>query len=193
MTNTKFQEIVTTARNGQPQAFNRFFNQLYADCKPRLLRYVPHETDAEEAFSEAVYKFWKLFVVEEKPLPQNNLKGYFFTMAKFICLDAHKLRQQRPTVSDEVLQIGAHQLSSETEQDTQEQTENYQLALRRGIAQLSDRCRRIFEFMLANDTVKPREVWQPLGYNNARTFSSIKSECQKKLKVKVAIELEKLL
>ncbi|MFK7935845.1 MAG: RNA polymerase sigma factor [Saprospiraceae bacterium] len=193
MTNAEFQTIVTAARNGQPQAFNRFFRQLYEDCKGRLLRYVPHESDAEEAFAEAVYKFWKIFVVEEKPLPQSNLKGYVFTMAKFACLDAHKKRQKHPTISDEVLQMGNNQPSNETDEEAKSQRENYQLALRRGIAKLGERCRRIFEFMLANDSLKPREVWQQLGYNNARTFSSVKFDCQKKLKVKVAVELEQLL
>lgn len=192
MTADQFSKIVVAAQRGDTAAFNQFFHRLYQDCRVKLLRYAPNAVDAEEAFAETVCKFWQTFVIDQKPLPQDNLKGYIFTMAKFYCIDRQRQRQRHRIVAEGGEEKGEWQQTEQDYLDIEQQSENYKIALRNGIQQLGDRCRRIFEYMLEHNTIKPREVWKGLGYNNARTFSSIKSECQKKLKVKVAAALEKL-
>lgn len=192
MTAEEFSKIVAAAQRGDTVAFNQFFHQLYQDCRTKLLRYATNGVEAEEAFSETVCKFWKTFIIDKKPLPKDNLKGYIFTMAKFYCIDRQRKKKRHRIVAECTEDKGEWQQTEQDYIDQEQQSENYKIALHKGIQQLGDRCRRIFEYMLEHNTTKPREVWQGLGYNNARTFSSIKSECQKKLKIKVAVALEEL-
>lgn len=194
MTHANFSKIVAAAQAGKTQAFNQFFKLLYKDCKQKLLYHVSTETEAEEAFSEAMLKFWKAFVVEGKPLPQNNIKGYIFTMAKYYAINQQRHKKRYPTVSDEEIDQTKNE-ENKTEADYQKEQnkeDNHQEALKLGVQKLGTRCRKLFEYILKNETDKPRDLWQPLGYKNAATLRSVKSECHKKLKIKVILELERI-
>lgn len=197
MTPKEFSKIVAAAQAGQPQAFNRFYKKLYKECKASLLRLVPTETEAEDAFSEVMYKFWNKFIVEGDPLPQSNVEGYIFTMAKFYCINHQKASKKHNISTEDKLDF-EKQLNSiehKTKADfwqEQLQEDNYQTALKSGIKKLCKSCQDLFIYMLKTGKDKPRDMWQALGYKNVGTMRSKKSQCSKKLKIKVSVELDLL-
>ncbi len=204
MTTQEFSAIINAAQNGDAKAFNAFFKTLSVECKKNLLNYVSTKAEAEEAFSETMYKFWKNFVIEGRPLPETNIKGYIFTMAKYYCINQQKKHKKVVHYDNhsigEVVDKGKNHNKDSTffksEKDffaEQKLEDKYQEALKKGIQKLRDGCRKIFEFMLKNHTDKPKDIWQPLGYKNVNTLRSVKSECQKALKLKVMVEMEKLM
>ncbi|MEM9992341.1 MAG: sigma-70 family RNA polymerase sigma factor, partial [Bacteroidota bacterium] len=150
------------------------------------------EEQAREAFSETMYKFWQKFVVEGNELPKTNIKGYIFTMVKYYLIDEQRRKSKHRTVSDEGLS-NTEATYMKTESDfwqEQELDDLQQQALKQAIQKMGTKCQEIFHLMLKKGLEKPRDLWKPLGYNNARTLSTVKSGCLKKLKLKAVLELE---
>lgn len=186
-------QTIQTARDGDDRAFSQFFNQLYASCKVQLIAYANSEEQVREAFSEVMFKFWQKFVIEQNPLPQTNIKGYIFTMAKYYLIDEQRKKSKYRIISDEGLS-NSEVTYMKTEEDfwkEQEIEDNYLEALKQAIPKLGKKCRALFHLILKG-LEKPKDLWRPLGYNNARTLSVIKSNCLQKLKIETVIELERL-
>lgn len=194
MTPEVFLTLVAAAKAGKPQAFNRFYKKLYKECKANLLFYVSTETEAEDAFSEAMHNFWKKFIIKGDPLP-DNIKGYIFKMAKFYSINLQAQQVRNENKRKQGPDIEKNIMEDKTEADfwaEQSQEDNYQSALKKGIKKLGKNCRELFEYILKYGKDKPKDIHKALGYKNARTVSTVKSDCKKALKIKVAIELDVL-
>ncbi len=194
MKEVQIQNAIQKAREGDEKTFNLVFKELYTVCKVQLSAYAGSEEQAREAFSEAMYKFWQKFVVEKSELPKTNIKGYIFTMAKYYLIDEQRKKNKHKMVSDEGLS-NSEITYMKTEEDfwrEQEVEDNYLEALKRAIPKLSSKCKALFHLILAKGLEKPKDLWRPLGYNNARTLSTVKSNCVQKLKIETVIELEQL-
>lgn len=198
ITNEQFSDLIEKARKGNSQPLNEFLRELYEKGKYSLLKLAGSETEAEEHFSLAIAKFWEKFVVGSAPLPDTNIAGYIYQMAKFACLD--KLRggaKRAPNTSVEsaiAKDSGPAELPK-TERDHYDEDlreSRRQQAMRNAIAKLGDNCRRLFQTMLEQGLEKPRELFAILGLKDARAATVLRYECTKQLKVKAAIELEVL-
>jgi DNA-directed RNA polymerase specialized sigma24 family protein len=135
-------------------------------------------------------------VVGNNELPESNIGGYIYTMAKFMCLD-HKRKQSKLRVVSSIEQENLNRkelaespgMASELLEASQ--LEDYRRrAIDRAIKQLSDNCQRLFTAMLETGLEKPRELFAALGLKNARAVTVLRYECTKQLKVKAAVELE---
>ena len=81
MTQQEIKQIIEAVEKGDESAFNPFFKDYHQKCIFRLRHLTQSEDLANEAFMEAIYKFWKKFVKGTEVLP-NNVEGYIFQMAK---------------------------------------------------------------------------------------------------------------
>lgn len=194
MIRTQLLRSIQAVQSGDEREFNRFFKELYASCKVQLMAYATSEEQASDAFSEAICKFWKKFVVEGNELPQTNIKGYIFTMAKYYLIDQERTKERHRIVSNAALEND--ELSyMKTENDfwlEQQIADNYSAALKNAIVRLNSKCKKLFHLILDKGLEKPKDLWRPLGYNNARTLSVVKSNCLRQLKVETLAELERL-
>lgn len=198
ITNEQFSELITKAKRGEVQELHRFLRQLYQNGKQSLLSLSGSEADAEEYFAGAVAKFWEQFVLGDRALPDTNIGGYIYTMAKFKCLD-HKRKTAKIKITSplEPETINRKELSEnprlESEHTTEAAAENRRReALQRAIKRLGDNCQRLFNTILETGLEKPRELFSRLGLKDARAVTVLRYECTKQLKVKAAAELESL-
>ncbi len=200
MTTEEFSRMIAAARDGDTSFFDVFFKSFSRECKSSLYHFVSSKEEAEEAFSETMYKFWKKFVVEKKALPEKNVKGYIFMMAKFYCLDQKKQKDKEQTnltgdVEEQVKKNAKLFVVDKTEKDFLEEqslAERKQAVLRIAIGKLQEKCRRLFEYVRDHGTDRPRDLWEPLGYKNAATVRTVKAKCHRVLKLKVVAEMERL-
>ncbi|MEL6924945.1 MAG: hypothetical protein AAFO94_12930, partial [Bacteroidota bacterium] len=164
-----------------------------------LLGLTRSEEEAREFFAMAVAKFWEKCVVGDKPLPDNNIEGYVYTMAKFLCLDHKRTNQKIIIENPEAVRLEQQSTLIDTQKpaiEYAEEQEREQLrakALKLGIARLSDNCRKLFKAVLEDGIEKPAKLFAHLGLKNARAVTVLRYECTKSLKIKAAIELENLL
>lgn len=199
MTNEQFSELVAKAKKGEVYPLHQFLHQLYQDGKRSLLRLSGSETEAEEYFARAIAKFWGKFVAGDGALPETNVSGYIYTMAKFMCLD-HKrtLTKQAMTSPLEQDLVNRPELAEmpSVENDFQEAAEKEKRqreAMQRAINRLGNNCQQLFRVILETGLEKPRELFGKLGLKDARAVTVLRYECTKQLKVKAAVELELLM
>lgn len=90
MNPTKIQDLIATARAGNPKPIYRFFLSFYGKCLKSLMAAlnISQET-AKECFAEAKYQFWKKFVWGDAKAPQ-NVEGYIYIAARNYYLDTKK-------------------------------------------------------------------------------------------------------
>ncbi len=184
-----FTAILQQARNGNPTPFNQFFLGLYKNCTSRLWRYTKSAVDSDEVFSKTTLAFWELFVVGGKPLPEENVEGYFYRM----CVNSWyhmqrsdgKILLQKEPVEDVVREAGQTdgELFAALKKD-----ERKFAAFNRAVARLCAKCRQLFNEILV-EGVKLKEVWEALGYRNYRAIVDAKYHCKKELKKKVLEEM----
>lgn len=198
MTNEQFSELITKAKKGKVQELHRYLHQLYQNGRQSLLGLSGSESEAEEYFARAVAKFWEQFVVGDRALPDSNISGYIYTMAKFMCLD-HKRKASKIKISSplEPETVNRKELSEspklQSEFRAEADAENRQReAMQRAIKLLSENCQNLFQTILSTGLEKPRELFPKLGLKDARAVTVLRYECTKQLKVKAAAELELL-
>lgn len=186
---------IEQAKEGKEAAFNQFFKELYAACKIQLLAYTDSEENAKEAFSEAMYRFWQKFVVQKTAIPKTNIKGYIFMMAKHYLIDEQRKRQRQPILIEASELVLGKKYATTEDEFWKEQTleDTYLEALSNAIPKLGTKCRKLFHLMVDKGLEKPKDLWQPLGYSNARTMSSVKFSCIQKLKLETLKELDRLI
>ncbi|MCB0633491.1 MAG: hypothetical protein R2824_03040 [Saprospiraceae bacterium] len=195
ITNEQFTDLIEKARNGQPKPLNDFLRDLYAKGKYSLLQLTGSETEAGEYFSLAVAKFWEKFVVGGAPLPETNVGGYIYKMAKFACLDRKRTDSKQIgniPMETVIAQAGGPTEVPKIEQEhrKEDQWESWrQEAMRKAIAKMGDKCRQLFQIILDKGLEKPRELFAILGLKDARAVTVLRYECMKQLKVKAAVEL----
>ncbi len=196
MKHQKLLMIIDDARNGNNQEFNRFFRELYASCKPQLMAYASSEEMVREAYTEVMGRFWQKIVVEKRTLaPDSNIKGYIFTMARNYLRDEQRRNSRYRTGGSDILdnKKADHIKTEEEFWKAQEEEDEYLEALKAAIAKLGPQCQRLFHLMVDKGLEKPKDLYKPLGYNNAHTCTVKKSDCLKKLKSAAHKELKRLI
>lgn len=187
--------MIDEAREGNDRPFNNFFNQLYASCKTQLLKnYANSEEEVLEAFVVSMSKFWQRFVVEKKPLPNRNIKGYIVNMTKYYLID-----EQRRKSKNKIFPLAPETAGGvdydKTEEDfwrEQAMEDKYLEALKIAIFKLNTGCRKLFHLVLKG-IEKPKDLYIPLDYKNPRTVGTVKSKCIKRLKIEILKELDRLI
>lgn len=196
MNQIDFQKLVKMAQQGDDRAFKKFYQTLLQKCRANLYEY--GQDAIENAFSETMYRFWERFIEQSEPLPNSNIAGYIFKMTKYYLVDEARKKKNRVIVSDEHLDRQSFLVPDELKEsndylEEQEMEKKYHHALAKAIHQLGGRCKKMFQMMIESGLEKPRDLWKPLGYNNARTLSTVKSDCQKRLKVKMEQEIKNII
>lgn len=198
-TREAFVEMVKKARQGEVQPLHRYLNQLYQDGKRSLLKLTGSEAEAEEYFATAIARFWEKFIHRDEPLPETNIGGYIYTMARFLCLDQKrrttKLKITTP-LEPEIInrkELAENPKIASEEQEAAARENLRRQAMQRALARLTDKCRDLFQVVLETGLEKPRELFEQLGLENARAVTVLRYDCTKQLKVKAAAELELLM
>lgn len=199
ISNKQFGELITQAKQGNPTQLNQFLQELYQKGKVSLLNLTKSEVDAEEYFAIAVAKFWQKFVINNQPLPDTNIEGYIYTMAKFLCLDQKRSTTRLKIVADGDTALQERKEYSEeikTTTELMEEENNYDRkkeAMTRGIARLSVKCQNLFKAIMEKGIEKPSKLFAMLGLENARAVTVLRYECTRQLRKKAALELEFLM
>lgn len=194
MNKEQFLKMLHEAKQGKPKSLNNYFKQLFEKVNSRLVHLVPQESDVTEVFAEVIARFWILFVEGEKALPNSNIDGYIFTMARMLCLEQHRKQKRHqiiPIQSTHTRKISTGDSDNELAEERSRKELQYE-AMQIAIAKMEEKCRKLFAHILKLESDKPKELWKPLGYKNARTLSSVKNQCLKKLKKQSCLEFDTL-
>ncbi|MEL6943657.1 MAG: hypothetical protein AAFO82_13385 [Bacteroidota bacterium] len=186
---------VQEAREGVLTRLNHFFANLYQRGIPVLMGLTQSEEDARSYLSDAILRFKQKFVETDKALPEKNIEGYIFTMAKFAFYDAQK--QQRTTNIESVGQVPDQEVAEHKDTHQFRTEDDLQLlqqrAMMEGIKKLTGHCQQLFETIMDTGEEKSSKLYPILGWKDARQVTTRRHDCTKQLKVKAAIILETLL
>ncbi|MEN0046498.1 MAG: sigma-70 family RNA polymerase sigma factor [Bacteroidota bacterium] len=192
----QFLELLQQAKAGNTTPLNRFFKKLYEKGKVSLLKLTKSEELAEEYFQVAVTKFWTQCVEGKKALPNSNIEGYIYSMARFHCIDQMRKQSRQKVDSKDTSTLANQTNLSENMVVSVDQTEEAELQqLRRTvmyqmIKQLSENCQKLFKAILEESIEKPKQLMIHLGLKEVRRVSVLKHECYKRLRVLTAAALE---
>jgi len=193
-------KMLEAAKNGDPSQLNQFIENLYAKGKIGLVKLIQSESEAAEYYATAVAKFWQVFVVGNKRLPETNIEGYIFRMARNLFLDdkrksAKKIKLVSPeSVGLENRKEFAAELKSTDElQEASDLKALKQKAMNNAIAKLSESCQALFNTILETGIEKSSKLYKLLGLKDARAVTVKRYECTHQLRRKAAIELELLM
>jgi len=83
MSNDLWIEAVESARLGNEKLFNRVVSSSFQKhyYKP-ILRMTKDKNIVEEIYILSITKFWERFVLHGEAMPQTNISGYIFQMAR---------------------------------------------------------------------------------------------------------------
>jgi len=186
---------VEEARGDSLTKLNRFFVNLYQKGIPVLMSLTKSEEEARSYLSDAILRFKQKFVETDKALPEKNIEGYIFTMAKFAFYDAQS--QQKTTSIDLVGQV-PNEKADDSKSKKQYRAEDEMQLLRQrammdGIKKLTGHCRQLFDTILETGEEKSSKLYPILGWKDARQVTTRRHDCTKQLKIKAAMILETLL
>jgi len=192
----QFLELLQQAKEGKSAPLNHFFKKLYEKGKISLLQLAKSEVQAEEYFQAAVTKFWTQCVEGKKALPNSNIEGYIYSMAKFHCIDQMRKQNRTKVDSTEVsilvntTALSENMIVSIDQTDEAEIKQLRQNVMHQMIKQLSENCQRLFKAILEDGIEKPKQLMAHLGLKEVRRVSVLKHECYKRLRVLTAAALE---
>lgn len=186
---------VEEARTGASTKLNDFFANLYEKGIPVLRSLTKSEEEARSYLSDAILRFKQKFVEAKKNLPEKNIEGYIFTMAKFAFYDAQN--QQKTTSIELVGQVPDEQVEESRNQWHYRAEDELQLlrqrAMMEGIKKLTGHCQQLFDTILETGEEKSSKLYSILGWKDARQVTTRRHDCTKQLKIKAAMILETLL
>ncbi len=198
-TNERFKDMIAAAKAGKPIQLNQFLRTLYVKSKQSLFNLTKSEADAEEYFAIALSKFWQKFVIGNHPLPESNIEGYIYKMAKFLCLDDMRSTTKLRVVAEDHIDTQAKErftenIKTEMEFIAESNMETLKIkAMQQGIKRLSTNCQKLFNTIIEQGIEKSSQLFKLLDLKNARSVTILRYECTKQLKIKAALELEVLL
>ncbi|MEM8523353.1 MAG: hypothetical protein AAGG68_01860 [Bacteroidota bacterium] len=186
---------VEEAREGVLTQLNHFFSNLYQKGIPVLMSLTKSEEEARSYLSDAILRFKQKFIEMEKRLPEKNIEGYIFTMAKFAFYDA---QNQQNTTSIELVGQVPDEKAEESESPSHYHAADelqllQQRAMMEGIQKLTGHCQQLFETILDTGEEKSSKLYPTLGWKDARQVTTRRHDCTKQLKIKAAVILETLL
>ncbi len=180
----------------EANAFKQLLLAAHAYAMPRLLKLCNSKADAEDAFMEAMYRFWE----EEKAgkvKHEGNLSALIYVMAKHNWLMQKRkatrgqLREYATDPADFRVLEGKAKLGQEEEAfDLLIQSENRQaafqvqqqkdLAFQRAFQLLKEQCRTLLIKSVV-EKVRLKELQQVLGFPTVDAVKMAKYRCKKKL------------
>ena len=192
MSNDQWIEAVENARMGNESLFNKV---VTSNFKQHFYTPILHITKdkgmVEEIYILSITKFWERFVLWGEELPQSNIQGYIFQMARNAFFEVK--RKQSTIKASFIMSVDATEIYevygayvSENEAYTDTTTDSDQHVLLRSVfdamGQLDPLCHEIIEKnILENNLLKT--IKEELALSG--TYNSIvkkKKRCIKKLK-----------
>jgi len=187
-------EIVTESKKGNNAPFNHTVSENYPiHFKGPLITLTGSEETAWEIYLNGMTKFWERFVLQNEPLPKQNIKGYIFRMVRNNFVDEARKQNRKTGLklveldNDKIL----HQLKNSEMMDTtqpQEEHRNNQLveqkylvSLENAINKLCDDCKQLIERNVY-DGERLKTLKTELNYTGSyQTIVEKKKRCIKKL------------
>ncbi|MEM1327261.1 MAG: hypothetical protein AAGI23_14965 [Bacteroidota bacterium] len=189
-TSTDITNAIQSAIAGNRRELDRFFAAMYERAKRSLISLTQSEEMAMSCMADALVKFERLFVKEQRALPQSNIPGYLFMIAKSKYFD--ELRRQKKENELKTNLKVIHNSAVYEEGDMEYIYARREQAMQLAIGELSAPCQQLFTTILKEGTDKPQQLYELLGWENSRKVSERLYDCKKQLKIKAAIQLERL-
>lgn len=197
-TKFSFAHIIEEYHNGNKLPFNQFFKETYKNTRGRLVTLMKSEVDADDIFSECMHKFYELFIVQGKPVPDTNAEGYIYQMCKNACISSFRKKKRYELVSNDDLKLKNTDQASSTEkiEDNQHWTElekedHKKMALTKALGLLGKKCKKLFDKNIT-EKIKLKNLWEELGYINYQAIVMAKYNCKKELSGIFFTELHKM-
>jgi len=187
-------EIVTESKRGNNAPFNLMVSKNYPiHFKGPLITLTGSEEMAWEIYLNGMTKFWERFVLQNEPLPKQNIKGYIFRMVRNNFVDEARKQNRKTGLklveldNDKIL----HQLKT-SEMIDNNQTENehsnnqlveqkYLVSLENAINKLCGDCKQLIERNIY-DGERLKTLKTELNYiGSYQTIVEKKKRCIKKL------------
>ncbi len=182
---------------------NKAFKELFMECQPycvkSLVKMTSSKADAEDAFMEAISKFW-LLQQQGNVKHQNNVKAFVLVMAKNIWLQKkrkNKNHQEFAFEQDIMEQRQAQQMDVHDEASFNEllQTEILEAAesekqqriqsFNSVFKSLSDKCQQLLKATIVYKK-RMKELQDTLGLATTQTVKTAKYRCKKNLMKKLS-------
>jgi RNA polymerase sigma factor (sigma-70 family) len=168
-----------------PTDFRAFYSQCWKHCKPRLMNLTSNMADIEDAFAEAIARFWVKYQ-QGDVRNEDNLNGLVYVMAKNLWLNQLRKQQQfAPTLSlnddERPVQVGGEwddailKLIEPTESG--QQTESLAKAWER----LENKCQELLKATVI-ERERQQELLVKMDYKNTDTVKAAKYRCLQSLK-----------
>lgn len=144
------------AREGDRQAFDALFREIYPPLRFFALRYTPHTAMAEDAAMDSMFKAWERRAEFQTV---NNLKAFLYTATRNACLDL--LRQERRK-SNRESSYSLEALGDEKAIDEYIIEAEVLLLLRNAIRSLPPKCAEVMQLSYEQG-LSSKEIAEQLG------------------------------
>ncbi len=182
------EHVLEAAAKGDERGYRLFFTTLWRDLKPALTRLTNSEQTGKDLFLSSMITFWEVFVVQQKPLP-NNVKGYVFA----ICRNGwyaqkrwapREISQDPFNMSEQFSDAGSYPFREE------EARYQRQRAMAIALEEATEKCQCLFEQHIERG-IALKDLEKPLGYPSYQAIVQAKYNCKKRLIARVFQLLQK--
>jgi len=195
MTDKTWESTIELARQGNDAPFNAFVNEMYISRyhKPIFKFTGGDEALTREVYTNAITKFWERFILRAEPIPQRNISGYVFNMARNAFIDIKrqvKRDKECEFFSHQALNLARDYASMTCDDDSfdisphQLEQEDYEMKMKllhMSISQLDEKCQEIINRNVYNGEFL-KDLKLELGFTG--TYQSIvekKKRCIRRL------------
>jgi|GEM_PF-1392432 len=157
MTDKTWESTIELARQGDEAPFNAYVNEMYISRYHTSILKITEGDEAmtREVYTSAITKFWERFILRAESLPQRNINGYVFNMARNAFVDIKrqaKRNKECEFCSHQALNI-ARDYTNMTIEDKSFDGSSYEIEqedyemkmqlLRTSISELDEKCQKI--------------------------------------------------
>lgn len=96
MINYTWETVIREARLGKEEPFNRYVNVMYAQTHfATIQKMTQNEGLTREVYTCVMTKFWERFVVRHEKMPEMNINGYIYNMARNAFVDVKRKKKRQ--------------------------------------------------------------------------------------------------
>ena len=178
------------------ESFRQFLKEAYDYCIPRLVRLTKSKADAEDAFMDAIYQFWK-DLQENKVKHKGNLKALILVSARNKWLNKNRKEKGGKTKvyssPSEVIQTHLDNkegssvsdeesydplIRAENQAELNHQDEKRKKAMNEAMKKLGKKCQSLLVQSIIHKK-KLKELQTTLGYVSINAIKMAKVRCRK--------------
>ncbi len=177
------------------ESFKQFLKEAYNYCIPRLVHLTQSKADAEDAFMEAIYQFWK-DLQENRIKHKGNLKALILVSARNKWLNKNRKEKGGKTkvfsspyeviethLDNESSNIGDEEsfdplIKAENQAELNLQDAKRKKAMNEAMQQLSKKCQSLLVQSIIHKK-KLKDLQQSLGFVSLNAIKMAKSRCRK--------------